>query len=61
MNFLPDIIGYGVGAGGSRARRLGEGGSDFFLTHREVIRVAGEVSICVIRGQGGRKKMVEER
>ena len=60
MNFLPDIVGYGVVAGGGGARGLGEGGGDFFLTYWEVVRVGGEVDVCKSRGPGGREKVVEE-
>ena len=51
MNFLPDIIRYGVGAGG---------GGDFFLTYRKVVRVGGKVDIRESWGRGGREKVVEE-
>ena len=60
MNFLPDAIGYGVGARGGRARGFSEGGGDFFLTYRKVVRVGGEVDISRGRGQGGREEVVQE-
>ena len=60
MDFLPDVVGYVVGAGGGGARGLGEGGRDLFLAHREVVSVGGEVNVCQDWGRGSGEEVVEE-
>ena len=60
MDSFPDVLGYVVGAGGGRARGLGEGGRDFLLAHRKVVRVGGEVNVCQDGGWGSGEEVVEE-
>ena len=60
VNFLPHVIRDGVRARGGRARGLSEGGGNFFLAHREVIGIGGEVDVCQSWRWGGWKAVVKE-
>ena len=60
VDSLPDVVGYGVGARGSRRGGFGEGRGDFFLADRKVVGELGEVDIRISRGRGGREKMIQE-
>ena len=60
VNSLPDVVGYGVGAGGGRTGGLGEGRSNFLPADRKIVGELGEVDICISRGRGGRAKVVQE-
>ena len=60
VDFFPDIVGYVVGAGGGRTRGLGEGSGDFFMAHRKIVSVGGEVDVCYDGGWRSGEEVVEE-
>ena len=60
MDLLPEVVGYGVGTGGSGARGLGQRVRDLFLTEGEVICEFGEVNVCLGGGRGSWKEVVRE-
>ena len=60
MNLLPDVVGYGVRAGGGRARGLGQRVRDLFLNEGEVIYELREVNVCLSGRRGSWKEVVQE-